>query len=145
MDPDVAPAKAADTLWPGGRLALFWNIGRHDPDVRAALTTVYEHEAPTLAGATSALGMLPDEREGRLAELARSGRFEGPELRAYTWDASYSRDAWLAFLRTHSDHLHLPAEQRESLLRGVAGVIDSLGGRLIFHFTTVLVLTARSA
>ena len=145
MDPDVAPAKAADTLWPGGRLALFWNIGRHDPDVRAALTIVYEHEAPTLAGATSALGMLPDEREGRLAELARSGRFEGPELRAYTWDASYSRDAWLAFLRTHSDHLHLPAEQRESVLRGVAGVIDSLGGRLIFHFTTVLVLTARSA
>ena len=54
-------------------------------------------------------------------------------------------DASLAFLRTHSDHLHLPAEQRESVLRGVAGVIDSLGGRLIFHFTTVLVLTARSA
>ena len=85
MDPDVAPAKAADTLWPGGRLALFWNIGRHDPDVRAALTIVYEHEAPTLAGATSALGMLPDEREGRLAErgtpptrATRGSRFCAP-------------------------------------------------------------------
>ena len=44
MDPDVAPAKAADTLWPGGRLALFWNIGRHDPDVRAALTIARTYE-----------------------------------------------------------------------------------------------------
>ena len=145
LDPEVAPVRAADALRPGGRLALFWNIGRHDPDVRAALTAVYEREAPSLAGETSALGMLPDEREGRLGQLARSGRFEATELRAYTWDATYSRDAWLEFLRTHSDHLQLPTGQRESLLRGVAGVIDRLGGTLIFHFTTVLVLTARSA
>ena len=140
MDPKIAPVRAADALLSGGRLALFWNIGHHDADVRAALTVVYEREVPFIAGETSALGLVPEERQGRIEQLVRSGRFEAPELRGYPWDATYSRDEWLDYLGTHSDHLQLPAAQRQSLLRAVGGVIDGQGGSLTFHFTTVLLL-----
>jgi SAM-dependent methyltransferase len=143
MDPDAAPVKAADALAPGGRLALFWNIGRHDPEVRAALKTAYDREAPSLADHTTALGILPDEGEGRVDQLMRSGCFEAPEVRSYPWDATYSRDAWLDYIGTVSDHLRLPAEQREALLRALATVIDGLGGSLTFHFTCALVLATR--
>lgn len=143
MDPDAAPVKAAEALMPGGRLALFWNIGRHDAKVRDVLKAVYDREAPSLADHTTALGILPDEGEGRIDQLLRSGRFEAPEARAYPWDATYSRDAWLDYLGTISDHLRLPPDQRETLLRAIAAVIDDLGGSVTFHFTCALVLATR--
>ena len=55
----------------------------------------------------------------------------------------YETEEYLRLLRTHSDHILLPPQQRDALLDAVAGVIDRHGGTLELEYVTLLCL-ARS-
>jgi SAM-dependent methyltransferase len=143
VDPAVGAPKAAAVVRPGGHFAAFWNLGAHDPGVRIALDSAYQRLAPEIAQTTLAL----DYRDARIASdvqalLATDG-FVSTELRSYAWDRAYTRAEWLAYLATHSDHVRLPDERRSALLDAVGETIDSLGGELLYHFQTVLILGTR--
>jgi SAM-dependent methyltransferase len=140
VDPAVGPTKAAAVLRPGGQLALFWNVGTHQPQAQAALDEVYQRLAPGIALSTTALGHHDRDERERVAPSVDSLGFQSVVARTYPWDERYSRQAWLDFLSTHSDHAGLPAAQRAALLSAVGATIDELGGSLTFHFQTALVL-----
>ncbi|MBV8196215.1 MAG: class I SAM-dependent methyltransferase [Candidatus Dormibacteraeota bacterium] len=136
--------QAHKVLQAGGHLAAFWNIGMHEQQSLDALDPVYVDVAPTIAETTTALRFSGHQVEQRHDDevLAQAG-FSPVEVRSYPWSAVYSAAQWLDYIGTHSDHLSLPEAQRKRLLRGVGDAIDSLGGSLTYHFTTVLVLATR--
>jgi len=77
--------------------------------------------------------------------LESSRRFTPTWIRQYDWDSRMSRDEWLDLLPTQSDHRVLPAEQRARLLDGVGKAIDGLGGSVLVHWETELIVTHRLA
>ncbi|MBV8301853.1 MAG: methyltransferase domain-containing protein [Candidatus Dormibacteraeota bacterium] len=145
VDPAGGIPKAASLLSPGGHLAAFWNIGSHDGAVRARLAAVYERLAPQIAASTTALGVRDKSDPARAQLIAEHPGFAQVELRSYLWDQVYTRDQWLLYLQSHSDHVLLPPETRSAVLGEVGAVIDTLGGSLAYHYTTVLILASRGA
>jgi SAM-dependent methyltransferase len=145
VEPSRGAAKAADVLLPGGHLAAFWNLGAHDPEALAVLEPVYRRVVPEIAGDTTALRVAMPDQRSRADGLDAAAGFSTVEVRSYPWEARYTRDQWLDFLATHSDHARLEPKRREELFAEVGAAIDGLGGTLPFHFQTVLILAARAA
>ncbi|HEX3607470.1 MAG TPA: class I SAM-dependent methyltransferase [Candidatus Dormibacteraeota bacterium] len=140
VDPTAGAAAAAAALRPGGRLALVWNRGSHDPATQAALDEVYLRLVPALRESSGPPGAM-DPPGGGLSHdeaIAVDGRFGPAEADTVEWERDYPRDRWLELITTHSDHRVLPAEQRARLLAAVGEVIDSLGGSIRLHYRTVL-------
>jgi SAM-dependent methyltransferase len=145
VEPTRGAAKAAGVLLPGGHLAAFWNLGAHDAAVLAVLEPVYRRRVPEIAGNTTALrAPMPDQRS-RADSLDAGAGFSTVKVRSYPWEARYTREQWLDFLATHSDHARLEPKRREALFAEVGAAIDGLGGTLPFHFQTVLILATRAA
>lgn len=143
VDPVAGPVKAAAVLRPGGRLALFWNIGEHEPDLQEALGAVYEAFAPSLAAPGAGPGRAKGADVGdHLAGVRACGRFGEPELRSYPWVHTYSRDEWLDQLASHSDHRVLPPGERSAVHAAIAAAIDRLGGSVVITYRAELVTAA---
>lgn len=145
VDPSVGPMKAGAILVPGGRLAIFWNRGRHDAETRAALDDAYGRFAPELAKESAPIGTKPNDRAGDIAAIAATRLFAPCELRTYVWAQRYSRDEWLDQLGTHSDHIALEPQQRAALFAAVGATIDRLGGSITLHYETELISAKRTA
>lgn len=143
VDPERGALRAAEALRDGGHLAAFWNLGRHDPGMSAALDAVYGRLAPQIAATTRAVKPEDRDRTHITAPLAATGMFAAAEMRAYPWDATYTRAEWVDFLGTHSDHVRLSDGRRAALLDAVGDVVDRLGGTIVYHVSTVLVLARR--
>jgi SAM-dependent methyltransferase len=142
VDPEVGVAKAGSLLHPGGHLGVFWNRGRPDAAAAEALEAVYERIAPEIAQ-TSVVIKSGDEPDDRFREFAAGGLFTDIKGRTFSWDAVYDRASWTEFIATHSDHVRLPETQRRALLDALGDVIDALGGRMTYHYSTLLVLATR--
>jgi SAM-dependent methyltransferase len=143
---DAAPGteKAANVLREGGRIALIWNEGIHDPEMASVLDAIYERHTGRLDDYSILLGHGAAGRIGRaVAALSASGHFAAPAVTAYPWERIYTRDEWLDQLPTHSDHHTLPADRLASLLGAVGDAIDDAGGRIAVHYSAWLVSAAR--
>lgn len=145
VDPEAGVAKAARVIRAGGHLAAFWNLGKHDPEVAAALRAVYQRLVPEIAAETTALGCQPGEHRWRADPLRQSPAVAAVETRSYSWDTVYTRAAWLDYLATHSDHVRLEQERRDPLFAAVGDAIDGFGGSIPFHFRTTLILATLRA
>jgi SAM-dependent methyltransferase len=145
VDPSLGAQRAASVLVPGGRLALFWNRGRHDAQTQAALDVAYGRFAPALAKESVPPGKEPSDRSGDIAAIAATHLFAPSQLRTYGWTQQYSRDEWLDQLGTHSDHIALEPHQRALLLGAVGNAIDRLGGSITVHYETELIIALRTA
>ncbi|MFQ5554894.1 MAG: class I SAM-dependent methyltransferase [Acidimicrobiia bacterium] len=144
VDPLVGPAKAGDVLDGRGWLALFWNGPEYDQDVRRRLDEVYEQVVPQMApGSKQAKEAKGDGTAGHVAAIESSGRFASVEVQSYGWSWVGTAAEYCDKLATHSDHILLPREQREMLLRRVGEVIAPAGGRLAIDYTTTLILAGR--
>jgi SAM-dependent methyltransferase len=144
VDPERGPAQAASVLVPGGRLAVFWNLGRHDDATQAALDAAYARHAPALLEGSVALGRVFGNRsEGDMAAIVATEAFGEPEVRHYERVETYTTAEWLDQLPTHSDHALLEPAQRDTLLDAVATVIDGLGGRIALTYDALLVTATR--
>jgi SAM-dependent methyltransferase len=144
VDPSLGPIKAAAVLVPGGRLAIFWNRGRHDAEARAALDEAYLRFAPGLAKESVPQGSKAKDRAGDIAAIAATRLFAPCEPRTYVWAQQYSRDEWLDQLGTHSDHVALEPEELATLLHAVGTAIDRLGGSIVVHYETQLISAQRT-
>jgi SAM-dependent methyltransferase len=143
VNPEVGVPKAGSLLHPGGHLGVFWNRGRPDEDATRALEAVYMRFAPELAKANVALNITAEPAD-RYEEFQAGGVFSHVEARTYPWDTVYDRAGWIDLLATHSDHVRLPEAQRQALLEGLGDAVDSLGGHVSYHYSTLLVLATRS-
>ena len=144
VDPMAGALKAGQVLAPGGRVGLFWNQGRHQPEMKAALDRVYRRLAPGLDQYSIVLGNGIDGRlEAASDGLRTSGCFEPPVVAGFEWERSYSGAEWVEQLPTHSDHRTLPPPSLAALLAAVAEVIDGMGGRVEMGYRTWLVSARR--
>jgi SAM-dependent methyltransferase len=128
IDPDVGAAKAAALLRSGGLLAPFWNFSSIDAGLRARIDGAYARVAPQVTDRAVVRGGGPATIPPAADQLRRSGLFASVDLRHYPWERDYTRDEWLALIRTHSDHSTLPAGQLAALLDAVH---EAIGNRLV--------------
>ena len=142
VDPVIGGQRAAAVLRPGGRWAVFWNLGQHDPPMQVALDAAYEAEAPELVGRSVALGCVALNQP--VDGIDPTGAFGPQDIQVYEWQQSHSRDEWLDQLPTHSDHRLLPDAQRARLLAAVGAAIDVLGGTLVLRYQTVFITAVRT-
>lgn len=143
VDQGIGPARAADALRAGGRLALLSN-GYERVGLRDELDSVYRKHAPQLLAKTFVLGRVAMTLEAAHAgPIEACGRFGPVEERSFLWEHTYSRDEWLDQLPTHSDHRTLPPDVLGTLLEHIGDVIDANGGALTIGHTTELLLAVR--
>lgn len=140
VDPEVGASKAGSVLRPGGRLAVFWNIGNMPPEVRTKLDEVYRVHAPGLDRYSVVLGNGGKERpSGAMTALRASERFASVDVRSFPHDVTYTTQAWIEHLPTHSDHATLDPNRRARLLAAAEEVIAGLGGSFVMHYDCWLV------
>jgi SAM-dependent methyltransferase len=146
VDPLVGAEKAAEVVAAGGRVGLFWNCGRHEPDIEAAFGAAYRRVGCEVDTHSVVLGHMGDDRFEQATDgLDRTGKFGPVARRSYRWDRTYSKAEWLDQLPTHSDHRTLAPERLAELLAAVGQVIDSHGGSFNMHYDCVLVTAIRRA
>lgn len=143
VQPEAGTAGAVSVLRPGGHLAVFWNRGRHDPETGAALDAVYARLAPSIAEPPATELRPPMEVRDERHALKHSDRFSDLRAEEFTWDTTYDRAAWIDLIATHSDHVTLPEAVRAALLAAIGDVIDGRGGRIPYHYSTLLLVATR--
>ncbi|HYA51661.1 MAG TPA: class I SAM-dependent methyltransferase, partial [Streptosporangiaceae bacterium] len=151
LDPEVSAGKAASVLRPGGRLCLFWNVGRYPDDLADALQATYQRVLPP-GPPTAVIGYAADRAGGPAADLGvvAAGALGGcggltqPQTASFPWSRAYTRDQWLDELLTHSDHLALAPGVREDLFAEIGTVIDRSGGAFRMAYLAVLVSATRA-
>lgn len=148
VSPEIRFVKARRVLGPGGALAVFFSRPRwSESPLYGPLDRAYRTTAPDLGPQPGPMRPAGEQPE-LWGEWARSGdpvdAFEPPERRLYEWRWDYTTSEYVSLLQTHSDHILLPADQRERLLGAVAQVLDAAGGGLTLTYVTKLWL-ARAA
>ena len=143
IDPAVGLEKAADVLRPGGRFAVFWNLGELDPPALEVFLEVHNRLGVEIGQSAAVGAYTRDGGAGSVAALESLEAFERVEVRRYFWELRYSRDEWLDQLQTHSDHRILPADTLNAVLRGIGAAIDDLGGSIAVQYETMLVTATR--
>ncbi|WP_031227219.1 class I SAM-dependent methyltransferase [Streptomyces roseochromogenus] len=148
IDPVAGAAKAARTLRPGARLALFWNAFRPAREVAEAFGAVYARVLPdspiyqrAMAGPQSSVGVLARASGG----LAQSGAFGEPEQWHFDWDRHYTREEWLDQVPTFGGHGRLPSAELDALLAGLGDAIDAIGGSFTMHYTALVLTSVRTS
>lgn len=145
VDPVVGPRRAAEALRPGGRIALFWTLFKHEPAAKAAFDEVYGRLAPELASDSGMLGTVNrGGGAGHVAGLVRTGLFERPRMRFYEWASRVTRDEWLDQVPTHSDHRLLAPDRLTALSTAVGAAIDALGGEIRVSYEVWMITARRS-
>lgn len=146
VDPVAGAAKAASVLRPGGRLAVFWNVGRPTADVAAALDEAYARVAPHAESYSVMTGYAVDH--GYTAEadgIWACALLSDPVFERFPWSRTYTTEEWLDQLPTHSDHAAMAPDLLERVLAKVATVLDRFGGRFRMDYDTVLLTGRRTA
>ncbi len=147
VDPVAGAAKAAGALRPGGRLAMFWNVGQPPPELAEAFAAGYRRVMPDLpftpwARPTSdAYAVLCTKAADGIREVSAFGH---PEQWRFDWQQPYRRDEWLDQLPTHGGHTTLLPAQLEEVLASAGAAIDAVGGSFTMRYATVVVTAART-
>ena len=146
IDPVAGAAKAARSLRPGGRLAVFWNAFQPPPDLAEAFAEAFRRVLPDsplfqrpAPGAAAYSGLSAKAADG----IRETGAFGDPQAWEFEWDRPYTRDEWLEQVPTSGFAARLQADTMEQILVGVGAAIDAAGGGFMAHYTTVAVAAAR--
>ncbi len=145
VDPVAGAAKAAEALRPGGRLALFWNVGLPPADLSAAFAEVVRRVVPgfpALDATKQANGyslFLDKAAEG----LGTAGGFGEPERWSFDWTRHYTKDEWLEQVPTFGGNSRLAPEQLAELQSGVGAAIDAAGGEFTMNYQAVVFTATR--
>ena len=148
VDPVVGASKAADVLRPGGRIALFWNVGSFPEGFGERFSAVYRRVVPefpffqlgTPEGIDSYAPLLEKATEG----IRRDGRFDEPEQWQFAWERAYTRDEWSEQVPTFGGHSRISREKLADLTSGIGDVIDRAGGNFTMGYIAVVVTATRS-
>jgi SAM-dependent methyltransferase len=146
VDPVAGPAKAAEVLRPGGRLAVFAHVFQAPGDVGRSFAEAYRRvvpDSPFQLGARSAL----DVYQAGFAKFADGIRdtkeFAEPDQWRFDWERPYTRDEWLDLLPTTGGLTRLPADRLTEILDTVGAAIDRTGGSFTMDYVTLAVSAIR--
>lgn len=143
VDPVTGPAKVAQVLRPGGRLAVFWNVMQPPAELEKAFGDVYRRVLPdspvTRLTPGSAPAIYAAMADKAADGIRTAGAFGEPEQRTYEWDQRYTRDQWLELAGTTGGTTLLAPDLLAELLAGFGAAIDAVGGGFVCHYTTVVV------
>jgi hypothetical protein len=149
VDPVAGPAKAAQVLRPGGRLAVFGHVFATPPEVTEALAVAYRRVAPDSPLNSQPARSTMDIYQAMFAKAAdgirQAGGFGEPEQWRFDWEQSYTRDAWLDLLPTIGLLTRLPPDQLAEVLDGVGAAIDKVGGSFTLPYTTLAATASRAS
>ncbi|MGH3846405.1 MAG: class I SAM-dependent methyltransferase [Pseudonocardiaceae bacterium] len=149
VHPVAGPAKAAQVLRPGGRLAAFGHAFQLPPDLAQASATVYQRvmpDSPLIVQATTrALDVYQRGYAKIAAGIAEAGGFSTPERWRFDWEKCYTRDEWLDQMPTLGSLTQLPPEKLAEALEDVGAAIDAAGGRFTMAYTTLAVTAVRAS
>jgi SAM-dependent methyltransferase len=147
IDPVAGAAKAAQSLLPGGRLAVFWNAFQPPPDLAEAFAAVFRQVLPDsplfrrpAPGAEAYSGLSAKAADG----IRKAGAFGDPEQWEFEWHRPYTRDEWLEQVPTSGFAARLQPDTMQQILAGIGAAIDAAGGSFTAHYTTVVVTAART-
>jgi SAM-dependent methyltransferase len=147
IDPVAGAGKAARSLRPGGRLAVFWNASQPPPGLAEAFAAVFCRVLPDspvfqrpAAGAGAYSGLSAKAAGG----IRETGAFGDPEQWEFEWDRPYTRDEWLEQVPTSGFAVRLQPDAMQQILAGIGAAIDAAGGSFTMHYTTVAVTAARA-
>ncbi len=146
IDPAAGAAKAASVLRPGGRLALFWNIGDVDPELAAAFADVYrsiDTGLPFTPWAVPALGGYDSITAGTIDGIAATGAFIEPQRLRFDWQLTITRDEWAYQVPTAGGHNRIPERRLAELLDGLGRVVDEHGGSFTMNYATIAIVADR--
>ncbi|MBF6348547.1 class I SAM-dependent methyltransferase [Nocardia flavorosea] len=142
VDPVTGPAKAAQVLRPGGRIAVFGHAFDAPTEVTRALAAAYAQVAPdspftrTAAQEKSALETYREMFAAAADGIRRAGGFDEPEQWRFDWEQSYTREQWLDHLPTTGPLTRLAPDQLAAVLDRVGAAIDEIGGGFTMPYTT---------
>jgi SAM-dependent methyltransferase len=142
---DVGYEKAAAAIKPGGYLALFWNRSPTQGDaLRREIDLAYQRCASELINeARQNPRELAKFEMEQAAEIQASGHFQDVAVLRFPWTQRYTTEEYLGLISTHSDHIVLQKERLDCLLGGIRKAIESFGGSLELHYSTVLYLAQK--
>src|ERR1700683_5094393 len=143
--PAAGAGKAARSLRPGGRLAVFWNATQAPPDLAEAFAGVFRRVLPdsplfqrSAPGAEAYSGLSAKAAGG----IRETSAFGDPEHWEFEWDRPYTRDEWLEQVPTSGFAVRLQPDAMQQILAGIGAAIDAAGGTFTMHYTTVAVTAA---
>jgi SAM-dependent methyltransferase len=147
VDPVLGASKAAESLRPDGRIALFWNVMSYSPEFAKGLSAVYQRVLPEFpffqtasTGGQASYAPLSDKAfEG----IRQTGAFGEPERWEFDWERTYTRDEWLETVPTFGGHSQLPAEKLNEVLTGIGSVIGDAGGSITIGYTALVITATR--
>ena len=133
VDPTVAYVKSAEVLEPEGALAVLRNSHvRKDEGFFRRVQDVYRACAPSMASGATA------SKRGVWQPVGEE-LFDEPIVRRYPWSVEYSTEQYVDLLATYSDHISLPAAERDALFTSIADLIDrEYRGAVLKHYEAVL-------
>jgi SAM-dependent methyltransferase len=142
IDPAVGYPKAHEALQPDGLLALAWSHGVRGRGRSSrfwdATEEMYARHAPNLADPKAGPG---NAKQDARRDIVGSGLFGAVTKLSWHWSRDYDADSYLGLIGTYSDHLTLPAGERDQLFGALRTVVDeSFGGSIRRAFETVLYL-----
>jgi SAM-dependent methyltransferase len=142
--PELRYEKPARLLRPGGALAVV-----HGPHVLPEngdpfFVEVQEDYDAVVPHPDNGPPPSPEDAEGWTEEFRASGVFERVDERRHLQPLTYTADEHIGLLGTFSDHLALPAAQREELFRRIhVRVAARPGGTVTEHHLQVLTVGYR--
>jgi SAM-dependent methyltransferase len=142
VDPVAGSAKAAAVLRPGGRLAVFWNVGDPDPDVAAGFAEVYravDTGLPFTPWSTPMLSAYEHMLTAAAEGIRAAGAFAEPERLRFDWQSVVTREAWLDQVPTAGGHNRIPPDRLAALLEGLGRVVDEHGASFTMQYATLAV------
>lgn len=171
IDAGAGARKAARVLRPGGRFAVFWNVGQPEPALAEAFGAVYRRVVPDNpifggggaggAGGDGGTGTSDGTGDGRaggerrengyaafvsraIAGLREAGGFGEPEEWTFAWERTYTRDEWLDVVPTTGGHSLFRPEQLARILEGVGAAIDAGGGAFTMRYVARVATAVRA-
>ncbi|MGW0183411.1 class I SAM-dependent methyltransferase [Nocardia sp. NPDC003345] len=148
VDPGAGPAKAAELLRPGGRLAIFGHVYEPPADIAAPFATAFARvvpDSPFAAGpARRPLELYRAGYTSFADRIRATGQFDEPEQWQFDWQRSYTRDEWLELLPTTGGLTGLRPDQLAEILDAVGAAIDGLGGVFTMDYTTLATAALRT-
>jgi SAM-dependent methyltransferase len=139
IDPEVRISKSADVLVDGGSLAVLGSSFVEHNDADPVWLELQEDEAISGEPARH----LDDVRD-RSAEFTDRGRFATVTRKTYTWDTTYTADAYVALLATISRYNSLDDQVRTELFERIHRRIEAAGGTVSPTTFAVLYVAERA-
>lgn len=151
IQPEVRYMKAAEVLRSGGATAIVNSVHVFPEDYDPlfhAVQDVYGEVTGSKHEVKARLDLESNEFDGKdlehIAEMERSGAFEGPKVERFLWHCERTADEFVDLLGTFSDNWALEPGKRDRLFEGIHRVIaSSPTGTIRKHYVSTLRVARR--